>query len=739
MKMKTILKAALAAFGAICMASCTDLSDIEDRLDTLESEIAKFDTLIETLNTNVESLYYLKDGNVITAVEETADGWKITLSDGRVLELKNGAAGNSPVVSISEDGYWVINGVKQEVKAVGVDGEDGNDGVDGKTPLFSVDAEGYWTVSYDGGVTAERVKDAEGNEVRAKVKVEGGDSYFASVEVKDGCLVIQLKENDEIITVPIVKGFSFIIRKDGALVEGIQQIPAGSTVTFDVEQSGVAAAAIVACPSGFEAELTDTQLSVTSLPETKASASTSKDIAILAVSNNGISVMAKIQVEKIASEGPGDGGEDNPDAPAEPAAPGATLADATHECYSFNSAKLNVTFTDANKLCYIVAPAADAAPETDAVKAADAYEKPAEGNAVVNITGLAPATDYKVYFVTTADGETYSTVGEFAFSTRSVNESNLYELYTVGQDITVGGLTVNKTTYPEATYICRGTATRGTSKAGLVFVESHDDITANFDSGISNLIVVGTDPAKRAKVKRTGVSYLSATDAIDALIMQNVKYVECTGHLFQFNKAAAFEMVSFNNCELNIADGMRLMLSNAAGNTMTEFSMTGCDVKVTGTSILIKMGGNIDKITLDNNVIFGESELAAFNVINESSTIASVTFSNNTLYNTTINDSVFRAGTITSLNALNNFIVYANATSGNTYIARATFGSGEVNNNFYVRKTDTTTPIYGVAGTKPDWVTQPSVKGVPTGMTDEWDPSTGKFILKGYTGVGATR
>lgn len=739
MKIRTILKKIMISAGLVCMVSCTDLTEIENRLDTLESEVIKLNTVIETLNANVESLYYLKDGNVITDVEDTEEGWRLTLSNGKILELKNGAAGNSPSVSISEDGYWVINGVKQAVKAIGVDGEDGDDGTDGKTPQFSVDAEGYWTVSYDGGATASRVKDAEGNEIRAKVEITGGDSYFASVEVKDGCLVIKLRENGEIITVPIVKGFSFIIRKDGALVEGVRQIPAGSTVTFDVEQSGVAAAAIVACPSGFEAELTDTQLSVTSLPETKASASTSKDIAILAVSNSGISVMAKIQVEKTASEGPGEGGEDNPDTPAVPVAPGATLANSTHECYSFNSAKFNVTFTDASKLCYKVVPAADEAPDAVAVKEANVYKKPAEGDAVVNVSGLAPATDYKVYFVTSADGETYSTVGEFPFSTRAVNENNLYEIYAVGQDITAGGITVNKTNYPEATYICRGTTTRGTNKSGLTFVESHDEITANFDSGITNLIVVGTDPAKRANVKRTVVSYLSATDAEDALIMQNVKYVECTAHLFQFNKTEVFETVSFNNCELSVADGMRLMLSNAAANMMTEFSMIGCDLKLAGTSILIKMGGNIDKLTFDNNIIFSESELTAFNVISESSTIASVTFSNNTLYNTTINDAIFKAGTITTLNALNNFIVYANDGSKNAYIARAAFGSGEVNNNFYVRKADTSTPIYGVAGTKPEWVTHPAPKGAPAGMTDDWDPSAGKFILKGYTGVGATR
>lgn len=750
MKIFKYFATALAVIGLASINSCSDLTEIENRLDSIESEIKKFDSLIEGLNKNVESLYYLKDGNVITSVEETADGWKITLSDGRELELVNGAdgeAGNTPEVSISEDGYWVINGVKQQVKAVGTDGkdgqngqngQDGKDGQDGKTPQFGVDAEGYWTVSYDGGKTTERVKDADGNEVLAKVEVDvtGGASFFTSVEVKDNTLVLTLL-NGDVVTVPIVKGFSFIIKKDGALVEGVQKISEGATVTFEVEQTGVAAAAIVACPAGFEVELTDNALAVTAVAETKASASTAKDIAILAVSNTGVSVLSKIQVEKEAATEPeepgeGEGGDETPVTAA------AVLADATHECYSFNSAKFTVTFTDADKLYYKAVPAAETAPTAEELKALAAYEKPAEGDALINVSNLNPGTEYKVYFVA-SDGTAYSEVAETAFSTRAVNENNLYEKYATGQDIVVACVTINKTTYPDATYICRGTSTRGTNKAGLTFVESHDEITANFDSGISNLIVIGTDPANRAKVKRTGVSYLSATDGADAMIMANAKYVDCTANLFQFNKAGAFETVSFDNCELNVADGMRLMLSNAAANTMSAFSMTGCDVKLAGNAIMIKMGGNIEKITFDNNVIFGESELTAFNVISESSTLASVTFNNNTLYNTTISDAIFKAGTISTLNVLNNYIVYANTTSGNTYLARGTFGTGEINNNFYVRKADTTTPVYGVAGTKPDWVTQPAVKGVPTGMTDQWKPVEGKFILKGYTGVGATR
>ena len=50
--------------------------------------------------------------------------------DGR--DGANGKDGKTPTIEISSDGYWVINGVKTEYKALGYDGKDGVDGADGK-------------------------------------------------------------------------------------------------------------------------------------------------------------------------------------------------------------------------------------------------------------------------------------------------------------------------------------------------------------------------------------------------------------------------------------------------------------------------------------------------------------------------------------------------------------------------------------------------------------------------------
>ena len=325
---------------------------------------------------------------------------------------------------------------------------------------------------------------------------------------------------------------------------------------------------------------------------------------------------------------------------------------------------------------------------------------------------------------------------------KNLSDITPYDTYTLGLDIMVAGKAINKATYGDATLV---TKTQGIDKSGVYFVNS--DATANFNSGITgNLIVIGNNPGARSNVSRSGVSYLTASDSDDALIMQNVKYVECTANVFQFNAGVPFETITFDNCLFSIATGKFFLLSNSAANTITDFTMVNCDVKMDGAVSLVKMGGStINSITFENNVFYSDTEMTSFHAVNSTAKVESVVFNNNTLYNTTIGsstsneDAIVIASNITDFVAKNNYVVYANYTN-NRYFGRATFVGGEIDNNFYVRKSGTTTAIYGVPGTKPAWVTnQPAPKGAPETLTTNWAPENGKYILGGYNGVGATR
>ena len=88
MKIKNFLSSLMAsAMIASAMVSCADLSGIEERLDNLESDVKALQGQIAAVHANFEALESLKGAIVINTVETIENGYKITLSNGEVLEL----------------------------------------------------------------------------------------------------------------------------------------------------------------------------------------------------------------------------------------------------------------------------------------------------------------------------------------------------------------------------------------------------------------------------------------------------------------------------------------------------------------------------------------------------------------------------------------------------------------------------------------------------------------------------
>ena len=127
---KKIFSAAL--FGALMMLSAgtfTSCKDYDDDIDRIDTELSGIKSQLEALENKI------KDGKWITSVTPTANGLTITLSDSQTYEITNGKNGQDGAPgaagtewTISEDGYWVCNGEKTDVKAVGQDGEKGDAG-----------------------------------------------------------------------------------------------------------------------------------------------------------------------------------------------------------------------------------------------------------------------------------------------------------------------------------------------------------------------------------------------------------------------------------------------------------------------------------------------------------------------------------------------------------------------------------------------------------------------------------
>ena len=142
--------------GAIILSGCTNLDDINSRLDAIEVEVSNLKDAVSAL----ESAY--RSGKVIVSVDalensvNTAGGWKIAFSDGSFIILNNGKDGQN-----------------------GIDGADGINGADGITPVLKIDHNGLWIVSYDNGLSYSPVMGEDGSPVSAFGK-DGADGADGS-------------------------------------------------------------------------------------------------------------------------------------------------------------------------------------------------------------------------------------------------------------------------------------------------------------------------------------------------------------------------------------------------------------------------------------------------------------------------------------------------------------------------------------------------------------------------------
>lgn len=133
---------------AIFATSCADDS-WKAELEAIKTELANQKALIEALQNNAS----------ITGIEQGNDNYTIHFSDGQSITLTNG---QTPIITIGENGNWFINGEdtgkpsQGENGENGTDGANGTDGVDGQTPTIEIGSNGNWYINgTDTGVKAE--------------------------------------------------------------------------------------------------------------------------------------------------------------------------------------------------------------------------------------------------------------------------------------------------------------------------------------------------------------------------------------------------------------------------------------------------------------------------------------------------------------------------------------------------------------------------------------------------------
>lgn len=136
---------------SLIFGSCNDTSDIENRLDVMEQQVKSLQEAVDALEMAYNNS--LAINSIEPLLTTSAGGWIITFSNGKTIEI--------------------VNGTKEYV------------------PYLLVDQDGFWCVSYDGGVGFTRIMDRDGNYI--KVKSDGGEAMSVKVATdKDGYYVFVL-------------------------------------------------------------------------------------------------------------------------------------------------------------------------------------------------------------------------------------------------------------------------------------------------------------------------------------------------------------------------------------------------------------------------------------------------------------------------------------------------------------------------------------------------------------------
>lgn len=298
--MRKIFNPLAWAMAIAISVGCHNLTDLENRVNVLESKVEALETVIDVLNGNVSTMQTLIQNSIpVTSVTQTGDTYTLAFADGSSATLAQGSegVGVTPVVSIDADGYWTVNygnGVEyiyadeaktQKVRAVGIDAS---------TPIFGVDDSGdYWTVSTDGGTTFTTVKDGAGNPVPVEIQGDSEFSFFEEVSYKNNVFTVKLKDGGKVLEIPVIS--SFYYRISGS--DTVQSFLKGQTRTFSIEQEGVVAT-LLTLPDGWSGTLTSETLTLTAPIATKSlSVDSSTEVSILATSANGHAVVAKLKVE----------------------------------------------------------------------------------------------------------------------------------------------------------------------------------------------------------------------------------------------------------------------------------------------------------------------------------------------------------------------------------------------------------------------------------------------------------
>ncbi len=635
----------LIALAAFALLACNNLEEIEQRVDDLENRVIALENQVYALNNNVNAIATLLNSNTINSVSESNGTFTITLSNGTALELLQGVVAETPIVSVDENGYWIVSyDGGQTYDQLLLNGSPvlatlaSSTNVVTVTPIFQISADGYWQVSYDEGQTYEYVYNPSGAQVSA---IGAASDLFQTITYDENTLTIILADGYE-ITVAIVPDFLCAIQGYD-YAEAVAFNPLSSNDIF-VAMKGVATA-LIYTPDGWSATLSEPENEVATLTvtapskiATKVSANSDRDLGILAISEKGYSTITKIMVyltnEHIT------------------ASPAVTVS--ASEVTSSSATFLITPTSDVTSFKYMLLEASETAPTKsdfdEAIEITSGFE--AKEAYTLTLSGLNELTDYVLYVIginvyegdEDNEAETViSSVASAAVSTPETTYNSYYERYCAGKDIVIGEKTINKATYGDATLVTENISSALSTVVN--FIDS--DITYSNGTNESQVILIGNSFEKKAGVTFSGQLKTGATgNATDICLLYNldIEYGSINNYFYTNNVTNAFEYVGFVNCDFastSATNNTRLYYTSTLGRYVKNFYIDGCRWEIPYSSSAMyfinlntAVTNTFESITLKNNIIYCASHMADFRLFGgTAASIGQLTIENNEFIN----------------------------------------------------------------------------------------------------------
>ncbi|MBQ1938118.1 MAG: hypothetical protein II364_04065, partial [Bacteroidales bacterium] len=229
------------------LIACTvNEAPFKDRLSDYEERLAKIKASLTSINSQVEALGTLTQGNVITSLSQDSDGKYIINylgADGKsystVVATKSEMI-NVPQLAVKKDEtlgiyFWTIvdpDGSEQDL----LDENGKRVPVSGSTPQISANADGYWTV--DGNL----IKDAKGNPILAR---DGESCIFQDIRVnEDGDMEVVLG-GGKVIILPMQQVLNLTLSEP--INKNFSTIPSKLDITYTVSGSEADNAIVALC------------------------------------------------------------------------------------------------------------------------------------------------------------------------------------------------------------------------------------------------------------------------------------------------------------------------------------------------------------------------------------------------------------------------------------------------------------------------------------------------------------